>query len=318
MKKAFLILFILGFSIGSAQAFTILTNLNDLRREYLTDNKGQIHFKWLNNLSSDGIVAIHGTSDNSMKRYTIDERAEMYRHLNTDFVLVEDLAYTVAVYRDAHKLLGHVDSWMLYNEPWMYVPPIVEYMVCDVPPDQMWEAHKTILSPDQITSAINSLYDRYEKQYSDVTVLTRSYHGKDKQLTDIAMADPRVDGVLMELAFGVTLGKDSKDIADLIIAGQKAGKRVFLFNNSVKGLNQPSVMMQLIKYLRNHLTSKQLANPNLFIIPSNYGTFPGKPGKPDCRWFGEGNTVEATIKVLKSQPEWVNYIGNQDYHEGSK
>jgi hypothetical protein len=153
--------------------------------------------------------------------------------------------------------------------------------------------------------SINSLYDRYEKQYSDVTVLTRSYNdrSKDKELTDIAMADPRVDGVLMELMFGITLGTDCEDIADFIIAGQKARKRVFLFNNSAEGHNQRSVMMQLIEYLRNNLTPEQLANPNLFIIPTNYGTF---ERKPDCRWFGEGSTVEATIKFLKSQPEWVN------------
>jgi hypothetical protein len=301
MKKLFEITLVLLLIVGNANAFTILTDTNDLQKTKLTDESGQIHFEWLARLKSDGGNYMHSTPKG--QEYTTEEKLQFYKYMGPGFVFVEEGSYTQVNYVDLIPLTGHIDAWMVYNEKWMFprFNPYVPYDTTD-----LWETQKTVLRDDQIEWSTNSVVK--EGYDADVTVHTRRYNQIEKGLIDHALENQCVNGAVMELV-GAPQTIKPLNVAKFIekVLGMNKMAFLLLVPNSLNvKMNYTKNMTLFIAELRRSIGSANLSNPDLFIIVANYGI---TELNWDTKWFGPGNSIESTIKMLKKQPEWIGHSG---------
>ena len=96
-------------------AYRVITNLNDLSRDVITDQHGNINYDLFDRLKSDGTDCMHVNTN-----LTEDERLEVYRRMGPGIVMVADGSFMTGNYTELHQLTGYVDLYLSYNEEWFY------------------------------------------------------------------------------------------------------------------------------------------------------------------------------------------------------
>jgi hypothetical protein len=293
MKKLAILIISLLMPINT-NAYTILTDTNNLSKIDITDSNNNLHLEWYARLKSDGGNYMHCVPKDTPK-YTNEELLKIYKYMGPGFVFTEEGSYTVINGTQMHKLNGRLDAWMVYNESWMY-PRFDAYVSFDT--TRLWREHGTVLSDEQIDWSVKTL--AAEGYYSDVVVHCRRYKNAEKSNIDHALENDNVSGAVME--FVPRLHHiDTIKAPEFITKVLHENKMVFLLINTESGYDYRNDMKSLIIELRARV-GKLLYHQDLFIIVANYGRA--------AEWFGDGNSIEGTIKDLKEQPEW---IGNENW-----
>jgi hypothetical protein len=312
MKKL-IVLLALTLIPASTNAFTILTNTQDLQRQYIINDDGAVDVELLERIKSDGFVGMHNDF------FTKDERITMYETLGGE-VMIIDGSFMTGNYERLIEEAGRVDFYMGYNEDWMYNDdnaPRVEARRASVDYDwtRIWLDHGPILSDIQV----DWITDRLDNMglYTYIMTDCRQYRNlsfrNDKDNADHFLEHERSAGIVMEIAVLPKVVKNL-NMDKLAIKIIDMGKifMVMLTNGTNTEETFKSNTLKMLNDLRKTIGVKRLSSSDFVIVVNNYGIAEAENKGIfwPVPWFGEGNTVEATIEMLKDQPEW---IGSESY-----
>lgn len=303
MKKLLIAIVLIIATTVSANAYTILANVNDLRRHDLQDEQGNMHFEWLAKLKADGINKTHSENPRKPSQwFTAAEKQLMYQYLGTDFVLQEECSFESRQYKSAiDNETGFVDAYLIYNEcRCLYgfmdkFDGITDYDINKICP--IWD---TVVAPEQLDYTSKSLI-REGYTVPNYIILVRAYSGDQERTANIMLEDQRVGGILFEIG-GPMPGKiDSSNIDRMIrVAIGQLNKQVFILITPHPDHFEyvyEDLAREFVNTLRKYVGAELLNSPDLFLVVSNYG-----PKRKS--WFGETDTVEAVTNELKNHAEW--------------
>ena len=305
MKKLIFTVLLTIMMIASANAYTILANVNDLRRHDLQDEQGNMHFEWLSKISTgQGLNKTHSENPHQPSQwFTLAEKHLMYKYLGTDFVLQEECSFESRQYRRAiDDETGFVDAYMVYNEC-RYTRGFLDRFgdVTGYDINEICPKYDTTISPEQIEYTTAGLeMDGYTTP--NYIILVRAYSGKQEKIADMMLEHPQVGGAMFEIG-GPRPGQiDSSNIDRMIrrVIGEM-GKQVFiLITPHPDHFNEKPYEVfarEFVNTLRRYVGTELLNDDRLFLVVSNYGAL-------RKNWFGKSDSVEAVTNELKSHQEW--------------
>lgn len=236
---------------------------------------------------------------NTYKKSVIPDAVEQVQRLGSDGVwfITQNMDFSDSEYQTIFKTLGGLQvSEDNPNENKSYAD-YVRIMGTE-PADSMCynetggDPGKTLLTDEQIDLMYTSHGNR------PILCLTRSYGGEWRTQTDRCLANPKVDGIVMEYVKNALL-ENINAPAQCIEAVRGAGKRCYLLLHA--GQSDGWTEAENAQIIRNLNTwaHEAMKSDEIILVYQNY-----HGGRSD--WLAETESVMSAIKQACSMP---NYTG---------